>query len=264
MQTALLKPVQALGSRTINAFSYAGELALLSAGILQGLYTGRPRWRLFFLQIIDIGIRSQLVVIVTGAFTGAVFTAQTFYQFHELGMDSAVGSVVSIAMCRELGPVMTSLMLAGRVGAAMTAEIGTMKVTEQIDALRALAVHPVDYLVIPRFLAMCVSMPLLVAESIGFSILASYYVGVHMLGIPEPYFIRNILLFTNQSDFATGLIKGLVFGILIVLICCRQGLNATDGAVGVGRSTTEAVVHASLAILIFNFFLTLGLNVLFP
>ncbi len=264
MLASLLKPVQALGRGILNVLEYAGELAFLTAEVARALVTGRPRWRLFLLQIIDIGLRSQMVVIVTGAFTGAVFTAQTYYQFHELGMDSAVGAVVSVSMCRELGPVLTGLMVAGRVGAAMTAEIGTMQVSEQIDALRALAVHPIDYLVVPRFLAMSVSMPLLIAESIGFGVFSSYYVGVHLMGIPAPYFISNVLLYTNEFDLATGLTKGLVFGVLIVLISCREGLNASDGAVGVGRGTTAAVVQASLAILISNFFLTLGLNVIYP
>ena len=134
-------------------------------------------------QILEVGYRSQPVVIITGAFTGAVFAAQIFFQFRTLGMESGTGALVATAMCRELGPVLTGLMLAGRVGAAMSAEIGTMKVTEQIDALRALAVYPVDYLVVPRAVAMCVSVPLLVGECVFFGVLASYYVGVVVLDI---------------------------------------------------------------------------------
>ena len=264
MMRALQHPLQSLGRVAVGTLTYAGEVSMLAAQTFGALFAGRPRWKLFLMQIVDVGMRSQMVVIVTGAFTGAVFAAQTYYQFHDLGMDSAVGPVVSISMCRELGPVLTGLMLAGRVGAAMSAEIGTMKVTEQIDALRALAVHPIDYLVVPRFLAMCVSMPLLIGESIGFGILASYYVGVEVMGIQAPYFVRNILLYTNANDLLTGLVKGLFFGLLIVFISCREGLNAKDGAVGVGRGTTSAVVIASLSILISNFFLTLGLNIFFP
>ncbi len=264
MASALLNPIRSLGNAVLRMLNYTGELTLLAMQVLVAIFAGRPRWRLFFCQIVEIGVRSQLVVVVTGAFTGAVFAAQTFFQFHELGMDSAVGPVVSISMCRELGPVLTGLMLAGRVGAAMSAEIGTMKVTEQIDALRAMAVMPVDYLVVPRLLAMAVSMPLLIAESIGFGILAAYYVGVDVMGIQAPYFVSNLLLYTNLSDLLTGLIKGIFFGFLIVIISCREGLEATDGAVGVGRGTTSAVVISSLTILISNFFLTLGLNAVFP
>src|SRR5213079_3287080 len=145
------------------------------------IFTHRLRWKLFLNQVVEIGLLSQLVVIITGGFTGAVFSAQTFFQFNKLGMGSAVGAVVSVSLCRELAPVLTALMVAGRVGAAMSAEIGTMKVTEQIDALRALAVYPVDYLVVPRALAMMVSMPLLTAECIGFGIIASYLIAIVVL-----------------------------------------------------------------------------------
>ena len=179
-------------------------------------------------------------------------------------MDAAVGPVVSVSMFRELGPVLCGLIVAGRVGAAMSAEIGTMKVTEQLDALRALAVHPVDYLVVPRFLAMLVSMPLLVAECIGVGILAAYLLTTQVLGVSEPYYVHNMLYFTGGRDVAMGLIKGMVFGIVIVFVSCHQGLNAREGAVGVGRATTEAVVVGSLFILVVNFFLTMTLNIFFP
>ena len=144
----------ALGAPLIAFVQYLGELVLLAADTFRSIFTHKLRWKLFLNQVVEIGLLSQLVVIITGAFTGAVFSAQTFFQFNKLGMGSAVGAVVSVSLCRELAPVLTALMVAGRVGAAMSAEIGTMKVTEQIDALRALAVYPVDYLVVPRVLAM--------------------------------------------------------------------------------------------------------------
>ncbi|PYJ41780.1 MAG: ABC transporter permease, partial [Verrucomicrobia bacterium] len=150
-----------LGAPFVAFVQYLGELLLLAADTIQSIFTRRLRWRLFLRQIVDVGLHSQVVVIVTGAFTGAVFAAQTYFQFNKIGMGSAVGAVVSVAIARELGPVLTGLMVSGRVGAAMSAEIGTMKVTEQIDALRALAVYPIDYLVVPRVLAMIISMPLL-------------------------------------------------------------------------------------------------------
>jgi phospholipid/cholesterol/gamma-HCH transport system permease protein len=139
-----------------------------------------------------------------------------------------------------------------------------MKVTQQIDALRALAVHPVDYLVVPRAMAMLVSMPLLVVECVGFGILSSYWVATQVLNIDGLYFLVNIQKFAEASDIAMSLIKGFVFAIIIVFISCREGLYAKDGAVGVGRATTESVVICSLAILIGNFFLTMFLNILFP
>ncbi len=252
------------GQKCICFCRYLAELLFLFLQTLESLFRGKLRFRLFLGQILEIGGRSQLVVVVTGAFTGAVFAAQTFFQFHYLGMDSAVGPVVAVSMCRELGPVLTGLMVAGRVGASMSAEIGTMKVTEQIDALRALAVHPVDYLVLPRFLAILFSMPLLVAEAIGLGILAGYIVGVWIMGIQGAYYVANMLAFTTVQDLLMGMSKGLFFGLLIVLIGCREGLKASNGAVGVGNGTTRAVVIASLAILISNFFLTMALNIVMP
>jgi len=256
--------IEWLGSVLVQFALYLGEVAQIFFESVKSVLAGRIRWNLVIRQIWEIGSRSQMVVIVTGAFTGAVFTAQTFFQFASLNMESAVGPVVSVAMCRELGPVLTGLMVAGRVGAAMSAEIGTMKVTQQIDALRALAVHPVDYLVVPRFLAILISMPLLVAECIFFGILAGYTVATRILDVNSAYYIENMYRFTEGNDILMGIIKGFVFGIIIVFISCREGLHARDGAVGVGRATTEAVVIGSLAVLISNFFLTMALNIPFP
>ncbi len=252
------------GALLLSFSRYLGELALLAGETLRGIASGQVRPRLVAEQILEIGFRSQLVVLITGAFTGAVFATQTYFQFARLQMDTAVGPVVSVAMCRELGPVLCGLMVAGRVGAAMSAELGTMKVTEQVDALRALAVHPVDYLVVPRFLAMLISMPLLTAQCMAVGIYAAYLLAVHVLGISETYYVANMKYFTELSDVVMGLIKGLVFGILIVFISCHQGLQAKEGAVGVGRATTEAVVIGSLFILVANFFLTMALNIFFP
>src|ERR1700732_3167059 len=183
----------ALGTAFLAFFQYLGEVVMLAADTFRSIFTHRLRWKLFLNQIVEIGLLSPLVVVITGGFTGAVFTAQTFFQFNKLGMGSAVGAVVSVSICRELGPVLTALMVAGRVGAAMSAEIGTMKVTEQIDALRALAVHPIDYLVVPRTLAMMVSMPLLVAECVGIGIVAGYFVAIFLLDVNGTYYVANMV-----------------------------------------------------------------------
>ncbi len=244
--------------------TYLGQVGQLAGETFGSIFAGRVRLGLTLRQISHIGFGSQMVVIVTGAFTGAVFVAQTYFQFARLNMESAVGPVVSVAMCRELGPVLTGLMVAGRVGAAMSAELGTMKVTQQIDALRALAVHPVDYLVVPRALAMLVSVPLLVGECIFFGMLAAYLVATQVLGVGSAYYMLNMYKFTEAEDIFMGVIKGFVFAVIIVFVACREGLHAKDGAVGVGRATTEAVVISSLAVLIANFFLTMFLNIFFP
>jgi phospholipid/cholesterol/gamma-HCH transport system permease protein len=254
----------ALGAPMLAFFQYLGEVVLLAADTFRSIFTHRLRWKLFLNQVVEIGLLSQVLVIVTGGFTGAVFAAQAFFQFNNLGMGSAVGAVVSVSLCRELAPVLTALMVAGRVGAAMSAEIGTMKVTEQIDALRALAVYPIDYLVVPRALAMMLSMPLLVAECIAFGIVAGYVVAIYLLGVNGPYYVDNMVHWTRSRDIIMGLTKAFCFALLIVFISCHKGLTAREGAVGVGRATTEAVVNASLAVLIVNFFLTMALNIIFP
>ncbi|HEY2124964.1 MAG TPA: ABC transporter permease, partial [Chthoniobacterales bacterium] len=193
----MVRLFQAVGRAFLSLFQYLGEVVLLAADTFRSLFTHRLRGKLFLHQIVEIGLLSQLVVIITGGFTGAVFAAQTYFQFSKLGIGSGVGAVVSVSLCRELGPVLTALMVAGRVGAAMSAEIGTMKVTEQIDALRALAVYPVDYLVVPRALAMMISMPLLVSECIACGIVAGYFIAIDLLGVNGPYYVANMVRWTG-------------------------------------------------------------------
>lgn len=214
-------------------------------------------------QIYLIGIRSQSVVMVTGAFTGLVLTAQTFFQFHKFRMDTMTLAVNSVAMCSELGPVLAALMVSGRVGAAMAAELGTMKVSEQIDALRTLDTHPVDYLVIPRILATTLAMPVLVCEANAVGILSGYVLGVFFLGIDPVYSWANMVEITSVGNVLTGVVKGFFFGALIAFTGCYKGLSCKNGAQGVGEATTDTVVIASIGILMLNFFLTLILSKLF-
>lgn len=249
--------------RINNGLVSLGELMLLALEAARSVRYRRPNLSDLIAQLYFVGVKSQSVVMTTGAATGMVLCAQTYFQFHKVKMDTATGAVVSVGMSSELGPVLAALMLTGRVGAAMAAELGTMKVTEQIDALRTLATHPVDYLVVPRLLAMLMAAPLLTAQSVVIGIFASYLVGVHLLGIDGAYYLANMVKFTTPSDVVTGLIKALVFGGIIALVSCFKGLNTRGGAEGVGRATTEAVVVSSITILILNFFLTLFLTRLF-
>jgi phospholipid/cholesterol/gamma-HCH transport system permease protein len=237
-----------------------GRISLLTRDTIASLFTFRVTWQDFLYQLYFIGVKSQAVVLVTGAFTGMVLCAQTYFQFHKVKMDTATLAVVSVSMCSELGPVLTALMVAGRVGAAMAAELGTMKVTEQIDALRTLATHPVDYLVVPRVLASFAALPLLTAESITVGILAAYGVGATLLNIDATYLVVNMLKYTFSVDVMVGFIKGFIFGGILSIIGCYKGMTCGEGAEGVGRATTEAVVFGSITILITNFFLTLTLN----
>lgn len=256
--------LQTLGASFLNFLDYLGQLVALAREILISLLQGRIRSRKVWEQLAEIGFRSQVVVGITGAFTGAVLAAQTLFQFQTFGLESMAGGLVGVAMLRELGPTITGLMLAGRVGSAMSAEIGTMKVTEQVDALRSMAVHPVDFLVTPRLLAMFLAIPLLIAQSSLLGIGASYVVGVSVFEVSPAYWSANTARYLATPDLVIAVIKGLSFGILIVLISCHQGLRASNGATGVGRGTTNAMVFSSLAILIVNFFLTLLMQIFFP
>ncbi|HEY2329353.1 MAG TPA: ABC transporter permease [Verrucomicrobiae bacterium] len=237
-----------------------GRIALLSREAVASCLTFKFSRRDLLYQVYFIGVKSQSVVLVTGAFTGMVLAAQTYFQFHKVKMDTATLAVVSVSMCSELGPVLTALMVAGRVGAAIAAELGTMRVTEQIDALRTLATHPVDYLVVPRLMAANIALPLLTVESMAIGIASSYVVGVGLLGIEPAYAWWNMLKYSHNADVMIGLVKSFVYGGIIALIGCYKGLSCSVGAQGVGRATTEAVVYSSITILICNFFLTMLLE----
>jgi len=240
-----------------------GRLSLLVKETVVSLLTFRVAWRDLLYQSYFVGVKSQSVVLITGAFTGMVLGVQTYLQFHKVKMDTATLAVVSVSMCSELGPVLTGLMVAGRVGAAIAAELGTMRVTEQIDALRTLATHPVDYLVVPRLIALHLALPLLTAEAIAIGIGAGYTVGVYYLGIDPTYLWYNMLKYTSTPDVVVGLVKAFIFGGMVALISCYKGMSCGEGAEGVGRATTEAVVYSSITILVSNFFLTLSLGAVF-
>lgn len=240
-----------------------GQITLLAREAIGSLFRMKAAWRDLMAQLYFMGVTSQPVVIITGAFIGMVFSAQTAIQFHKVKMDTATLAAVSVAMCTELGPVLTGLMVSGRVGAAIAAEIGTMRVTEQIDALRTLATHPVDYLVAPRLLAGLVALPLLTAEAILLGISAGFAIAVCLYHIDAAYLYYNMLKHTADSDVVIGLIKAVVYGGLLALVGCYKGMTCGEGAEGVGRATTEAVVYSSIGVLILDFFLTLPLDAIF-
>lgn len=233
---------------------------MLGMETVRCIFTRRLRWSLMIQQFYSVGVRSLMVVLVTGLFTGAVFTAQTQFHFHRLQMDSATGIVATLAMCRELGPVLSALMIAGRVGSSMAAELATMKTTEQIDALRALAVYPTEYLIVPRFIALTVSMPLLTGMAIGCGTIAGYLVAVPLMGVDGTYYWQHIADNVAPQDIFVGLIKAVFFGVIIATVACEKGLLAEAGAESVGRATTDAAVYGSIIVLISNFFFTLVLN----
>ncbi|HEY7114655.1 MAG TPA: ABC transporter permease [Thermoanaerobaculia bacterium] len=208
-------------------------------------------------QMVRVGWDSIPVVFLTALFTGMVMALQTYNGFARFHAEGWVGSVVALSLTRELAPVLTALMVTGRVGSAMAAELGTMRVTEQIDALTALATEPVQYLIVPRVLASIAMMPLLVLMADAIGMYGGYLVAVQLLGAnPVTYVDNSFKYLTVSDDVVSGLIKAAVFGLLFSLIACVRGYDTHGGAEGVGRSTTAAVVSGSLAILLTDFFLT--------
>ncbi len=250
------RPFELVGRGFLRVLDEAGELLLLL--VQTALWLIRPpfRFRVLFKQMEFVGVKSINVVILTGAFTGGVFALQSYHGFSLFGAESLVGSTVALALTRELGPVLTSLMVTGRAGSAMAAELGTMRVTEQIDALYVMAVNPVQYLVLPRIVASIFMLPLLtiIADFVG--IVGGYVVGVGLLGINSGIFIAKIVEYVEFSDISMGLIKASFFGLIMALVGCYKGFYTTGGAAGVGRSTTQAVVLASVMILGFDYVLT--------
>ena len=222
------------------------------------VWAGRPPFDFgeWLRQMVRVGVDSVPVVFLTTMFTGMVMALQTFNGFHRVHAENFVGSAVALAMLRELSPVLVGLMVAGRVGSSMAAEIGTMRVTEQIDALKSLATDPVQYLVVPRVAAGIVMLPLLVVLGDALGIGGGYLVAVKLMGSNPLIYEQNTFAFLGLNDIWSGLIKASAFGLILTLTGCVRGYYTTGGAEGVGRSTTAAVVSASLVILLTDFFLT--------
>lgn len=210
-------------------------------------------------QLYDIGVLSFLVVVITGFSTGSVLATQSFYQLADKGLAGATGIMVSKAMIIELGPVLTAFMVTGRIGAAICAEIGSMKVTEQLDALRTMRIHPFYYLVTPRFIAGVFMVPILTIFCILAGMLGGYLIAVFVFHMPPVDYFSPLPTQISYFDVASGLIKSFFFGLLIITIACYKGLSTTGGAQGVGQSTTSSVVLTYVSILLCNFFLTIGM-----
>lgn len=254
-----------LVKKLYSAFSFViaiGEYTTLILDVTKSTLRRPPHFYLVLRQLFDIGVASLPVVAITGISTGMVLAAQSFYQLADKGLASVTGLMVAKAMMTELGPVLTGFMVTGRVGAAMCAELGTMQVTEQIDALKTMAVNPNRYLISPRFIAGTLMIPLLVIFSIVMGIFGGYLVAVYFFGMAPNTYFDPMPIHITYFDFSIGVIKGFVFGILIMTIACYKGLRTSGGAAGVGKSTTNSVVITYCCILFVNFFLTIGLNIL--
>jgi len=245
-----------VGSRTIDGLEEAGRLTRLGASAVGWTFRPPFRLRLVSQQVLQVGVQSIPVVVVTGAFTGMVLALQTAAAFRLFGAEDLVASVVSLSMVREIGPVLTGLMVAGRVGSAMAAELGTMRVTQQIDALHTLATNPVQYLVVPRLWAATLSLPCLVAFSVPIGVLGGRLIAIHVLGTSAVVYDARAIQFLNPGDLGVGLLKATLFGFAVALVGCYQGYSVRGGAREVGSAVNRAVVWAIALILMLNYLVT--------
>jgi phospholipid/cholesterol/gamma-HCH transport system permease protein len=252
----MIEFLSTIGRRVMDLFGIAGRLALFVASALSHCIRPPFYFRNIVQQFWTIGYNSLPVVGLTAVFTGAVLALQASVGFSKLTAPSAIPLLVVVSMTRELGPVMASLMVAGRVGAAIAAEIGTMRVTEQIDALDTLATNPMKYLVVPRVLAGMLMMPLLVLIADVVGVMGGFVVSSSILDLNESAYLISTINNLHMKDIVSGLVKAGVFGLIITLLGCFNGYNSRGGAQGVGAATTNAVVYASVLILFFDYFLT--------
>lgn len=240
-------------------FFELGQVFELGWQALKGIFKKPFEKANFLQQLEEVGVNSLPVVSLTAAFGGLVFGLQTYLAFHRYigpGSESQGGPIIAVGLCRELIPILVGLMVAGRVGSAMAAEIGTMKITEQIDALFSLGANPVRYLVVPRLLASLIMVPILTLYGDVIGIFGGFAYNVFLMKVNQTLYVQNTLKYFEMWDVSVGLIKAVVFGLVIAVVGCWQGMTAEGGAEGVGRATTKSVVVASIAILILNFFLS--------
>ena len=252
----MLKLLETLGSKTIGGLAGMGRMVILLLAALA--WAMIPPYRLGRLarQIHFMGWRSLLVVALTGGFTGMVLGLQGYYTLNKFGATAMLGPAVALSLIREIGPVLCGLVVTGRAGSAMAAEIGIMRITDQIDALAVMALNPTKYLITPNILAGLITLPLLTAILDVIGIYGGYLVGVKLLGVGQGVYFAEMRNFLNSHDIMIGFYKSLSFGLIISWVCCYKGFHTRFGAEGVSKATTEAVVLSSVWILICDYFLT--------
>ena len=248
--------LQPIGHTVLAMFEVTGRIVIFAVESLSGALRRPFYLRMIGRQLIDVGYYSLPVVGLTAIFTGMVLVLQSYTGFSRFSAESAIPNIVVVSLTRELGPVRAGWMVAGRGGAAMAAELGTMRVTEQIDALSTLSTNPMKYLVVPRLIAGFISLPLLVAVADIIGVFGGYVIAVYKLGFNSSAYVKHTIDFLTTLDVVSGLTKAAVFGFMVALMGCYHGYHSRGGAQGVGAATTNAVVSASILILIFNYFLT--------
>ncbi len=244
-----------IGRAVIDFIAELGGIVVLFGQFLKSIFE-KPRIHATFEQMYSIGVKSTLIVFLTSMFVGMVEVLQIYHGFHKFGAEGMIGYTVAVSLGRELSPVLTALMIVARSVSSMAAELGTMKVTQQIDALEVMAVNPINLLVAPRIIATTIMLPALVILSNAVGNIGGYLVGVGVLNLNPTAYIKNIQIYIDMSDLTYGLIKAAVFGLIISLIGCYMGITTKGGSKGVGTSTTKAVVAASISVLVADYFLT--------
>lgn len=252
--------VASLGAKTLNSVAVLGGMTLFFGQTLSWMLARWPNRQLLVASLHQIGVRSVPVVALTGAFIGMVLAVQSYYQFQAFGMESRLGVMINLSMYRELGPVLAATMLAGRVGSAIAAELGTMKVTEQIDALASMGASPIQHLVVPRFLACLAMIPLLTIAAIAMGVLGGAFYCIYVFDVDPYFYFANSRDGTSSWDIAYGVIKSFFFGGAIAIISCYRGFHSSAGAEGVGRAATIAFVQSFVVILILDLVLSIGLD----
>jgi len=252
----LLQAIEMLGAFSMEVISSVGDWCRFLWNSI--LWMFRPPFRAdqYFKQMEFIGVKSTWIVVLTAFFTGAVFALQTGRTYALFNMQSMVGATVALSLTREIGPVFAAIMVTARACSAMAAELGTMRVTEQIDALETMAINPVQYLVSPRVLASAVMVPLLTMLYNFVGVVGAYIVSIYLLGIDEGPFMNRLYYYVDTDDIWGGLIKAAAFGFMIAMMSCYMGFKTSGGARGVGRATTKAVVYSAVTVLITDYFLT--------
>ena len=256
-------PIHTVGRLVTTLILATGDLTRFLFLTLGGLLGRRPSSRVLWPVMYEVGVRSVPVISVTGLFIGMVLAVQSYDTLRMYRLESRIGSVINVSLVKELGPVLAATMLAGRVGCAMAAEIGTMRVTEQIDALKALGADPISYLVVPRFLACFWLIPLLTLIADGVGMFGGWVVSVHLLGVSDHFFWLYSQQFITAFDVVSGVMKSMFFGAAISVIACHRGFHCGSGAEGVGRAATDSFVCSFIAILALDLIMVILLNNVF-
>lgn len=256
-----------IGAAVINTYDAVvygimalGDFTLFACRTFGWLFSRFPRRGTVWPNLYEVGVKSLPVVALTGTFIGMVLAVQSYFQFRQIGLETRLGGVINMTLLRELGPVLAATMLAGRVGSAMAAQLGTMRVTQQIDALAAMGVNPIHYLVVPRFLACFLLIPTLTVMADFMGVAGGHFYSVNILGIDIHHYWHNSAKFVSEFDLFVGLLKSVFFGSAIAMVSCYQGFNCSEGAEGVGAASTNSFVFSFVAILILDLFLGITMD----